>query len=979
MKSFEEKLLGRLYCFCGGGDDGGNSGSEDEAAAEQRGYDMGGPQSYSMDSLDDDPETGDGGIGTGSGQGRDDNDNDDREREAARQEAARQEAEKQRQKDQEQEAREAEEAARQEAARQESQRAREQREADEREADRLEAEMAAEYARQESARQEAVRQEAERQESARQEAERQEAARQEAERLAAEIARIEAEEAARLEAEMEAEAARQQAARFEVQLAELARIQAEEAARFEAEIEAEAARQEAREAEEARLSSPESLTDDQLDEAIAAYSNANTAVASEVLGRLVEEKEIRTVEKAEEAEDQRLLDQKQEFEEAEIESSDLPGSSDGTSLGDLMAQYGVPSDKITYGIDGTPVIDLGMTTKEIDAIYGGDDQPEEPTTTQQIIDYVTEQAIKTLDANQDGNVSALEFVAPFAVGASGLGIFSNVNTLANKLGITDKNIINELISSVEDGIESLIGFAIPKVGDPTEIDTPVTDLSMTTAEIDALQGGLDTSVTDLPPVPTSTEQSFAAPDFAPGITGKEINGPQVRQDELDRAIQEEIDADRLAEEAENQRLLDQKQEFEEAETFSMDSMSAFDQSPAGGSTTGPDPLSNVEIQNLISGSSGGFSTRPSGTDPGIGILSLGGREYSFDNTVPADQRSYTEIIGSSIIDAAPDMISNLPKDTAEDEAIPVTDLSMTTAEIDALSNIDSMDSMSAFDQALAGGATTGMDSMSASDQSLVGGADSGFDTPVTDLSMTTAEIDALSSNASSNIASMDSMDDDPVTGDGGVSSGFDIPVTDLSMTTAEIDADRLAEEAEDQRRKDQEQEFEEVQTVSMDSMDDDPVTGDFGVDTGSGQIGGLDQGVGGGGSDDNDGNDDDVDEVESVQYTPTVYTFGEPTTFTPTEDLTYREPAITSPFDFARDFGYYTLSPEIADSYVTKELQSYVPTYLKPIGEMTPEEIEELIGIRSIIGPNYPVQTQPIGYPFTTTPEEEAEALLPKE
>jgi hypothetical protein len=274
--------------------------------------------------------------------------------------------------------------------------------------------------------------------------------------------------------------------------------------------------------------------------------------------------------------------------------------------------------------------------------------------------------------------------------------------------------------------------------------------------------------------------------------------------------------------------------------------------------------------------------------------------------------------------------------------------------------------------------------MSAFDQSLAGGADSRFDTPVTDLSMTTAEIDALSSTASSNIASMDSMDDDPVTGDGGVSSGFDIPVTDLSMTTAEIDADRLAEEAEDQRRKDQEQEFEETQIVSMDSMDDDPVTGDFGVDTGSGQIGGLDQGAGDGGSDDNDGNDDDVDEVESVQYTPTVYTFGEPTTFTPTEststeDLTYREPAITSPFDFARDFGYYTLSPEIADSYVTKELQSYVPTYLKPIGEMTPEEIEELIGIRSIIGPNYPVQTQPIGYPFTTTPEEEAEALLPKE
>jgi hypothetical protein len=118
-----------------------------------------------------------------------------------------------------------------------------------------------------------------------------------------------------------------------------------------------------------------------------------------------------------------------------------------------------------------PVIDLGMTTEEIDAIYGGDDQPEKPTTTQQIIDFVTEKAIKTLDANEDGKVSALEFVAPFAVGASGLGIFSNVNTLANELGITDKNIINEIISSVEDGIESVIGFAIPEAGAADLSDT----------------------------------------------------------------------------------------------------------------------------------------------------------------------------------------------------------------------------------------------------------------------------------------------------------------------------------------------------------------------------------------------------------------------------------------------------------------------------------------------------------------------------
>jgi hypothetical protein len=63
-----------------------------------------------------------------------------------------------------------------------------------------------------------------------------------------------------------------------------------------------------------------------------------------------------------------------------IPSSDLPGSNVGISLGDLMKQYGIPADKITYGPTDIPVIDLGMTTEEIDAIYGGDDQPEEPTT-----------------------------------------------------------------------------------------------------------------------------------------------------------------------------------------------------------------------------------------------------------------------------------------------------------------------------------------------------------------------------------------------------------------------------------------------------------------------------------------------------------------------------------------------------------------------------------------------------------------------
>jgi hypothetical protein len=273
-----------------------------------------------------------------------------------------------------------------------------------------------------------------------------------------------------------------------------------------------------------------------LDEAIATYSNADTAVASEVLARLVEEKEIRTAEKAEEEVDGGVDDfnegattpvdlgptitgettyiDEEAISEVQdiineviggegtseydsvyapeywhygvIESSDLPGSNVGISLGDLMDEYGIPADKITYGPTDIPVIDLGMTTEEIDAIYGGDDQPEKPTTTQQIIDFVTEKAIKTLDANGDGKVSALEALGAIAVGTSGgaLGILSNVNTLANELNITDKNIINEIISAIEDSIESVIGFAIPEAGAADLSDTLLVN------EVAAYQAGL---------------------------------------------------------------------------------------------------------------------------------------------------------------------------------------------------------------------------------------------------------------------------------------------------------------------------------------------------------------------------------------------------------------------------------------------------------------------------------------------------------
>jgi hypothetical protein len=88
---------------------------------------------------------------------------------------------------------------------------------------------------------------------------------------------------------MAAEYARQEADRQEAVRQEAERLAAEKAAEEERLLRA-----------STYTTNPESLTDDELDEAIATYSNADTAVASEVLGRLVEEKEIRTAEKAEE-------------------------------------------------------------------------------------------------------------------------------------------------------------------------------------------------------------------------------------------------------------------------------------------------------------------------------------------------------------------------------------------------------------------------------------------------------------------------------------------------------------------------------------------------------------------------------------------------------------------------------------------------------------------------------------------------------
>jgi hypothetical protein len=101
-----------------------------------------------------------------------------------------------------------------------------------------------------------------------------------------------------------------------------------------------------------------------------------------------------------------------------------------------------------------------------------------------------------------------------------------------------------------------------------------------------------------------------------------------------------------------------------------------------------------------------------------------------------------------------------------------------------------------------------------------------------------------------------------------------------------IDADRLAapEKLCNRRSgKTMPQEFEDTANrFPMDSMDDDPVTATSVSIQAVVRLADLIKAQETVVVMITDGNDDDVDEVESVQYTPTVYTFGEPTTFTPT-------------------------------------------------------------------------------------------------
>ena len=159
-------------------------------------------------------------------------------------------------------------------------------------------------------------------------------------------------------------------------------------------------------------------------------------------------------------------------------------------------------------------------------------------------------------------------------------------------------------------------------------------------------------------------------------------------------------------------------------------------------------------------------------------------------------------------------------------------------------------------------------------------------------------------------------------------------------------------------------------------------------DVGQGDVG-RGEGAGGSGTgvqqevaDSGDGGDGGDGTTTPVVEEPVIpYFFGEPMeTYDPNlPPFEYRTPLVTTPYDFARDFGSYTLSEPIAQSYAERALLApeglvpYTPEYMEPISEMDLARQEELL---SLIGERFPGEFGEFEYDLNTSPLESAQALI---
>ena len=78
----------------------------------------------------------------------------------------------------------------------------------------------------------------------------------------------------------------------------------------------------------------------------------------------------------------------------------------------------------------------------------------------------------------------------------------------------------------------------------------------------------------------------------------------------------------------------------------MDTKQSTQQERAAAAALAAGSLTPADIANRVAGGSG-FSTRPSGR-PNEGILSIDGREYTFDGSLPGDQRTYSPLAAAGV-------------------------------------------------------------------------------------------------------------------------------------------------------------------------------------------------------------------------------------------------------------------------------------------------------------------------------------------
>ena len=158
-----------------------------------------------------------------------------------------------------------------------------------------------------------------------------------------------------------------------------------------------------------------------------------------------------------------------------------------------------------------------------------------------------------------------------------------------------------------------------------------------------------------------------------------------------------------------------------------------------------------------------------------------------------------------------------------------------------------------------------------------------------------------------------------------------------------------------------------------------PGQGEGQIGTGEGSGDGTGTGTPPTVADGGDGGDTIIPPVVEEPVVP--YFFGEPMEFYDPNlpPFEYRDPLVTTPYDFARDFGSYTLSEPIAESYAQRALIApeglipYTPEYMEPIAEMDELRQAELL---SLIGERFPGEFGEFDYDMSASPLESAQALI---